>query len=76
MTQATQKGHNQLGALPVWDLTDLYPSGESAEFKAGLEQAKADAAKFEADYKGKLIELTKAGQADRGDQGQRSAGRT
>ena len=61
MTQATQKGHNQLGALPVWDLTDLYPSGESAEFKAGLAQAQADAAKFEADYKGKLAELTKAG---------------
>lgn len=61
MTQATQKGHNQLGALPVWDLTDLYPGGESAEFKAGLAQAQADAARFEADFKGKLAELTKSG---------------
>ncbi|WP_375452198.1 M3 family oligoendopeptidase [uncultured Devosia sp.] len=58
---ASQKGHNQLGALPVWDLADLYPGRDSAEFKADLERAKADAAAFEADYKGKLTELTKAG---------------
>lgn len=58
---AAQKGHNQFGALPVWDLSDLYPSGDSAEFKADLDKAKADAAAFEADYKGKLTELTKAG---------------
>ncbi|MEO5807607.1 M3 family oligoendopeptidase [Devosia sp.] len=58
---AAQKGHNQFGALPVWDLSDLYPGRDSAEFKADLEQAKADAIRFEADYKGKLAELTKAG---------------
>jgi oligoendopeptidase F len=61
MSTAPQKGHNQFGNLPVWDLTDLYPSGESAEFKAGLDDAKARAVKFEADYKGKLVELTKSG---------------
>ena len=59
--QAAQKGHNQFGALPVWDLSDLYPSKDGPEFKGDLEQAKADAAAFEADYKGKLNELTKAG---------------
>ena len=32
---------------------------DSPEFKADLEKAKAEA--FEADYKGKLVELTKAG---------------
>ncbi|WP_332686566.1 M3 family oligoendopeptidase [Devosia sp.] len=61
MTAAAQKGHNQLGALPVWDLSDLYPGRDSAEFKADLEKAKADAVTFEATYKGKLVELTKAG---------------
>ncbi len=58
---ASQKGHNQFGNLPVWDLSDLYPGRDSAEFKADLERAKADAARFEADYKGQLLELTKAG---------------
>ncbi len=61
MTAAAPKGHNQFGNLPVWDLADLYPGGDSAEFKADLEKAKADAARFEATYKGKLSELTKAG---------------
>jgi oligoendopeptidase F len=62
MTAAAQKGHNEFGTLPVWDLTDLYPGKDSAEFKAALEEAKSLAAKFEADYKGKLVDLTKAGQ--------------
>lgn len=61
MTAEAQKGHNQFGSLPVWDLSDLYPGKDSAEFKADLEQARSLAAKFEADYKGKLVELTKAG---------------
>ena len=61
MTETAQKGHNQFGTLPVWDLSDLYPGRDSPQFKADLEQAKADAAAFEAEYKGKLIELTKAG---------------
>jgi oligoendopeptidase F len=58
---ASRKGHNQFGELPVWDLADLYPGRDSAEFKADLETAKADAARFETDYKGKLAELTKSG---------------
>ena len=61
MTASAQKGHNQFGTLPVWDLSDLYPGKDSAEFNAALEEAKARAARFEADYKGKLVELTRAG---------------
>jgi oligoendopeptidase F len=61
MSEAAQKGHNQFGNLPVWDLNDLYPGKDSPEFKAALDEAKALAVKFEADYKGKLLELTKAG---------------
>src|SRR5690606_5905377 len=62
MSEAVQKGHNQFGNLPVWDLDDLYPGKDSPQFKAALEEAKALAAKFEQDYKGKLIDLTKSGQ--------------
>jgi len=61
MTATAQKSHNQFGALPVWDLSDLYPGKDSPQFKADLEKAKADAARFETEYKGKLVELTKAG---------------
>ena len=61
MSATAQKGHNRFGNLPVWDLSDLYPGKDSPEFKAGLEEAKALASKFEADYKGKLVALTKAG---------------
>ena len=28
MTVPVQKSHNQYGALPVWDLSDLYPARE------------------------------------------------
>src|SRR5690606_27497892 len=58
---AAQKGHNQFGNLPVWDLSDLYPGKDSPEFKAALDEAKALAASFEAKYKGKLAELTASG---------------
>jgi oligoendopeptidase F len=61
MTTTAQKGHNQFGDLPVWDLTDLYPGKDSPEFKAALDDARTLAGKFEATYKGKLLELTKAG---------------
>ncbi|ODT67143.1 MAG: oligoendopeptidase F [Pelagibacterium sp. SCN 63-23] len=61
MSAAAPKGHNQFGNLPVWDLNDLYPGKDSPQFKAAMDEAKAQAIKFEADYKGKLVELTKAG---------------
>ena len=41
---ASQKGHNQFGTLPKWDLSDLYPGKDCPELKADLEKAKADAA--------------------------------
>ena len=56
-----QKGHNELGALPEWDLTDLYPAPDAPELKRDLKWAKDEAKAFEADYKGKLEALTKAG---------------
>ena len=61
MSAAAQKGHNQFGNLPVWDLNDLYPGKDSPEFKAALTEAKDMAAAFEAKYKGKLSDLTASG---------------
>lgn len=56
-----QKGHNQLGTLPVWDLSDLYAGNDSAALKADLEAARKEAKAFEAEYKGKLEGLAKSG---------------
>ncbi|WP_338720929.1 M3 family oligoendopeptidase [Devosia sp. XK-2] len=61
MSAAAQKGHNQFGNLPVWDLNDLYPGKDSAEFKAAMDQARTMAAAFETKYKGKLAALTTSG---------------
>src|ERR1044072_6452210 len=50
-----------LGALPEWNLADLYPAMGAPELKRDLARADADSAAFEADYKGKLVALTAAG---------------
>ena len=46
-----------LGALPNWNLNDLYPAIDSAEVAGDLERSDADAAGFAKDYQGKLAEL-------------------
>jgi oligoendopeptidase F len=56
----------KLGALPEWDLRDLYPGLESPELKWDLENAEVRCVDFEADFKGKLAALAAgpdAGQA-------------
>jgi oligoendopeptidase F len=45
-----------LGDLPVWNLTDLYPSADSQEFKTALKEAAEKAEAFEARWKGRLAE--------------------
>src|SRR5947209_19436662 len=51
----------KLGALPEWNLADLYPSHDSPEVQLDLERADADCAAFEQDYKGKLASLAAEG---------------
>jgi oligoendopeptidase F len=58
---AAQKGHNSLGKMPTWNLDDLYPGNESNALKLDLAKAIAEARSFEADYQGKLAELTASG---------------
>ena len=43
-----------LGALPQWNLADLYPSAESTELKADIVRANELAIKFEQRWKGNL----------------------
>jgi oligoendopeptidase F len=50
-----------LGALPEWDLTDLYPAMDAPELKRDLARADAESIAFEHDYKGKLAALTQDG---------------
>ena len=51
----------KLGALPEWNLADLYSGIDAPEVKRDLERADADCVTFEQDYKGKLASLTADG---------------
>lgn len=48
----------ELGPLPQWDLSDLYPGRESAALKQSIKAAEDDAAAFKTRYEGKLATLT------------------
>jgi len=56
-----KKNRDDLGPLPEWDLTDLYPGPDSDEVKAALDKARADVEAFEAEFKGKLDGLAREG---------------
>src|SRR5215204_1617435 len=53
----------ELGPMPVWDLSDLYPGPDSPKVRGDLEKAAADAQRFEGSYKGKLVALAADGAA-------------
>ncbi len=53
--QAARK--TDLGALPAWNLDDLYPGMESAEVKTDLDRSLRESETFEAKWKGTLAEL-------------------
>lgn len=48
--------HSALGSLPVWKLSDLYPSKDATEFSKDMEKAASLALAFETAWKGKLAE--------------------
>ncbi|WP_313136987.1 M3 family oligoendopeptidase [Paracoccus jeotgali] len=54
----------EFGALPDWDLTDLYPAPDAPELTADLEAVEQNAAAFAADYEGKLAALDAPGMLD------------
>ncbi len=51
---------DDLGNLPEWDLTHLYPAEDCAELKRDLEWLGTECAAFATDYEGKLAGLSAA----------------
>ena len=49
-----------LGDLPTWNLTDLFPGMDSPALAAALRQAESDCAHFAATYQGKLAAMAAA----------------
>jgi oligoendopeptidase F len=60
---ATAAGDAQLGALPEWNLADLYPGMDSPAYGRDLEKAARICAEFAARWRGKLGEIAAGPQA-------------
>jgi oligoendopeptidase F len=61
MADAAQSSSaNDLGALPEWNLADLYPGTESEALSSDLDAAAGDAKSFKAQYAGKVAALSGA----------------
>ncbi len=54
---ANAAGQNEFGDLPEWDLSDLYSSADSPEFKRDMDWIEKACADFAADFEGKLAGL-------------------
>src|SRR5690242_19472213 len=55
--KATKAAAPKLGALPEWNLGDLYSAMDAPELKRDLGRGAAECAAFEEAYKGKLAGL-------------------
>ncbi len=53
--------NSEIGHLPEWDLTDLYPGTQSPAIEADLARAAVDALAFETNWKGTLEVLAREG---------------
>ena len=53
-------GTPDLGAMPEWNLGDLYSGRDSAELKRDIESSRKEAARLKADFQGKLAGLAKS----------------
>ena len=51
---------DELGPLPVWDLSDLYPGMDAPEVQSDLQRGAVMSEAFEARYKGNLKALAEA----------------
>jgi oligoendopeptidase F len=61
---ADATGGRNLGALPDWDLTDLYAAPDAPEWKRDMDWLEDATARFAADYEGKLAALDAKGLLD------------
>ena len=57
---ANSSGGGNLGRLPDWDLTDLYPAPDAPELTRDMDWLEAACRDFAADYEGKLGSLDAA----------------
>ncbi|TKD15407.1 M3 family oligoendopeptidase [Rhodobacter capsulatus] len=58
-----QGGAGDFGALPDWDLSDLYTAPDAPEFNRDMDWLEAECAAFARDYEGRLATLDAAGMA-------------
>ncbi|MFO8127465.1 MAG: oligoendopeptidase F, partial [Yoonia sp.] len=58
---ANTTGGKDLGNLPEWDLSDLYPATDSPELGRDMAWLEKECAAFATDYEGKLSQLDAAG---------------
>ena len=49
--------HADVGALPKWDLSDLFPGPDAPELEAALADCRAEAQRLQGAYEGKLAGL-------------------
>src|SRR5436853_4190318 len=52
-----------LGALPEWNLADLYPSMDAPSVKRDLERGEGECIEFEKAYKGRLAAIAAGAEA-------------
>ncbi|MEP4037510.1 M3 family oligoendopeptidase [Pseudophaeobacter sp.] len=57
-------GSDELGNLPVWNLTDLYAADDAPELARDLDWLEQECSAFAADYEGNLAALDAAGLLD------------
>ena len=60
---ASAESVSDLGLLPQWNLSDLYPGLESAELKRDLERIDADCRAFDVAYRGQIAALVASPEA-------------
>ncbi len=60
VTMTTDPKHPELGPMPFWDLTDLYPAQDSPELQRDLRESASKAKAFRADHEGQLATLSGA----------------
>ncbi len=58
---ATPAGQAELGALPEWDLSQLYPGMDSEAFRTDLAWAEGECRTFAEAYRGRLDDLARSG---------------
>lgn len=56
-SETVDEGGAQLGAMPEWDLTDLYEGPESSQLQDDLKQSQQDAVSFQSDFQGKVADI-------------------